>query len=233
METGEGRVKMIEAGIEEETGGSNQRGAPGVDPQQVVPEGEMNQGGTAGIQKIFDLTATLWIIRIQEGWTSQDQEGPHRQGAEARWEEGVRRESGEMIGGRKGGREGWTREDRAVEQGELERGDSQKGLAQEKAILGVMVRGIPLVGMEETFPLLELTAGSQHQEVMGSKDALVVHQRQVHLHLPKKLLHCHTESTRQERKLQDWLQKGDSYQEYLVLSCLVLSYYPVVRCYVL
>ena len=108
-----------------------------------------------------------------------------------------------------------TREGRAVEQEMLERGDSRKGmedhhLPQEKAIPGVMVRGIPLVGMEETYLLLELISGSQPQEVMGSKGVLEVHQRQVHLHLLRRPLHCHIESTRQERKLQDWLRKGVS-----------------------
>ena len=110
-----------------------------------------------------------------------------------------------------------TREGRAVEQEMLERGDSRKGmeesdhpLPQEKATPGVMVRGIPLVGMEETYPLLELMVGSQPQEVMESKGVLEVHQRQVHLHLLRRPLHCHIESTRQERKLQDWLRKGVS-----------------------
>ena len=95
METGEGRVKMTEVGIEEETEGSNQRGAQGADPQQVVPEGEMNRGG---IPEISDLTATLWIIRMHGGRTSQDQGGHRRQGAEARWEEGASRRKDRMGG---------------------------------------------------------------------------------------------------------------------------------------
>ena len=83
METGEGIVRMTEAGIEEGTGGSNQRGDQGADPQWMVPEGEMSQGGTAGIQEISDPTATPWIIRMQGGRMSQGQGDHRRQGAEA------------------------------------------------------------------------------------------------------------------------------------------------------
>jgi len=156
---------------------------------------------------------------------SQEQGGHRRQGAEARWEEGVRREEGGM----RGEREGWTREGRAVEamEGESldmdqdmsEIGDSQKGMEgsdrrppQEKASRGVMVRGIPLEDTEERYPqpLLELMGESRPQEVMQSKGVLGVHQTQVHLHLLRRLLRCHTKSSRQERKLQDWLLKGVS-----------------------
>lgn len=158
-----------------------------------------------------------------------------QQGAEARWEEGVRREEEGMKGGMRGGREGWTREDRAVEatvgesldmdQDMSERGDSRKGLEgsdqrQEKASQRVMVRGIHLEGTEERSPLLELMGESRPQEVMESKDVLGVHQRQVHLHLLRMLLQCHTKSTKQERKLQDWLQKGVSCSEHFCLELL-------------
>ena len=158
---------------------------------------------------------------------SQEQGGHRRQGAEARWGEGARREGeegGMLMWLEKGGREGWTKEGRAVEatvgdqdQDTSGRGDSQKGMEgsnqrppQAKAIQGVLERGIPLEGTEERHPLLELMEESQPQEVMESKGVLGVHQGQDHLHLLRRLLLCHIRSSRQERKLQDWLQKGVS-----------------------
>ena len=134
---------------------------------------------------------------------------------------------------RRGGREGWRIEGRALvgqnhgmDQDMLEgRGDSQKGTEerdqrphQATALQEVMVRGILLEVTEERClregmegkPHQELTGEGQPQEVTESKGVRGVHQRQGLLHLPKKLLQCHTESSRQERKLQDWLLKGVS-----------------------
>ena len=70
MEIGEGIVVMAE--IEKAREGLNQRGVQGADLQQTFPEGEKNQGGTAGIQEIRELTATPWIIRRSGGWTSRE-----------------------------------------------------------------------------------------------------------------------------------------------------------------
>ena len=191
METGEGIVRMTEAGIEEGTGGSNQRGDQGADPQWMVPEGEMSQGGTAGIQEISDPTATPWIIRMQGGRMSQEQGGHRRQGAEARWEEGVRMEEGGM----RGEREGWMREGRAVEvtvgenldmdQDMSVTGDSRKGMegSGPRPPQEMVSRGVMVEGTEERYPLLELMGESRPQEVMQSKDVLGDHQRQVHLQL--------------------------------------------------
>ena len=218
METGEGIVMTTEAGTEIEEGreGSNQRDDRGADPQQTVPEGEMNQGG---IQEIRDLSAIPWIILRQGGQTSQEQGGHRRQRVEAQWGEGARK----AEGGMRGGREGWTKEGRAVEatvgdqdQDTSERGDSQMGMEgsdqlppQAKAIQGVSVRGNPLEGTEERHLLQELMEESQPQ-VMESQGVLGVHQGQDYLHLLKRLLLCHIRSSRQERKQQDWLQKGVS-----------------------
>merc|ERR1719234_1099389 len=110
----------------------------------------MKQGGRAGIQEISELTAAPWIIRRPGGRRSQEQGGLLPQGAEAQWEEGVRREEGgnlmqvegiwrvdvEKEGETTGGREGWRIEGRALvatvaDQDMLEgRGDSQKGMEE-------------------------------------------------------------------------------------------------------
>merc|ERR1719234_2573649 len=109
----------------------------------------MKQGGRAGIQEISELTAAPWIIRRAGGRRSQGQGGHLPQGAEAPWEEGVRREEGGKLmqvegiwrvdvekDEMRGGREGWRIEGRAmvasvVDQDMSEgRGDSQKGMEE-------------------------------------------------------------------------------------------------------
>ena len=207
----------------------------------MVEVGTM-QGGRAEIQEISEPTATPWIIRSPGGRRSQEQGGHLHQGAEAQWEEGVRREEGgnlmqvegiwrvdvEKEGETTGGREGWRIEGRAlvatvVDQDMLEgRGDSQKGmeerdqcLHQATALQGVMVRDIPLEVTEERClqedmggkPRQELMVESQPQELMESKGVRGVLGL---LHLPRKLLQRHMQSTRQERLQKKLQQKGDS-----------------------
>jgi len=139
----------------------------------------------------------------------------------------------------RGGRGGWRIEGRALvatmirqshgmDQDMLETGDSQKGTEerhqrprQATALQEVMVRGILLEVTEERC-LRKGMGGKPHQELMGedqpqelteSKGVRGVHQKQGLLHLPRRLLLRHTESSRQERKLQELQerqQKGDS-----------------------
>ena len=120
------------------------------------------------------------------------------------------------------------------------RGDSQKGTEERDRRLhlatvrqGVMVRGILLEVTEERClqegmggkPHQEPTGEDQPQEVTESKGVRGVHQRQGLLHLPKKLLQCHTESSRQERKLQKRQQKGDSCSKHFFVNAKHPEYF--------
>merc|ERR1712192_173081 len=111
-----------------------------------------------------------------------------------------------------------------VDQDMLEgRGDSQKGveerdqcLHQATALQGVMVRGIPLEVTEERC-LQELMVESQPQELMESKGVRGVLGL---LHLPRKLLQRHMQSTRQERLQKKLQQKGDSCSKHFLQKVL-------------
>ena len=123
------------------------------------------------------------------------------------------------------------------------RGDSQKGMEerdqhphQATARQEVTVRGILLEVTEERClregmggkPHQELTGEDQPQEVTESKGVRGVHQKQGLLHLQRKLLLRHTESSRQERKLQELQErqpKGDSCSKHFFVNAKHPEYF--------